>query len=141
MGGSHGRAAWTTTLVNDTVSIPSVRAGKNPVGGPPSSSVIAEVLRYIGEHLASVTAAGVGREVGWSERTLRRRFAAATGMTWRRYLLQSRLLRAMALLAEPGPTVLDVATRVGFDSPTAFARSFRSATGQTPSEYRRRTTS
>ena len=102
--------------------------------------VITAVMRYTGEHLASVTAAEVGREVGWSERTLRRRFSTATGMTWRRYLLQSRLLRAMALLAEPGPTVLDVATRVGFDSPTAFARSFRSATGQTPSEYRRRTT-
>jgi AraC-like DNA-binding protein len=104
-----------------------------------SDSVIAEVMRYTGEHLASVTAAEVGREVGWSERTLRRRFAAATGMTWRRYLLQSRLLRAMALLAEPGPTVLDVATAVGFDSSTAFARSFRAVTGQTPSEYRRRT--
>jgi AraC-like DNA-binding protein len=100
--------------------------------------VIAEVMRYTADDLASATAAGAGRAVGWSERTLRRRFVAGTGMTWRQYLLHSRLLRAMALLAEPGPTVLDVATRVGFESPTAFARSFRAVTGETPSAYRRR---
>jgi AraC-like DNA-binding protein/quercetin dioxygenase-like cupin family protein len=100
--------------------------------------VISEVMRYTTEHLASATAVEAGRAVGWSERTLRRRFAAGTGMTWRQYLLHSRLLRAMALLAEPGPTVLDVATRVGFESPSAFARSFRTVTGETPSAYRRR---
>jgi AraC-like DNA-binding protein len=103
--------------------------------------VIAEVMRYTGEHLATVTAAAVGRDVGWSERTLRRRFRAETGMTWRQYLLDCRLLRAMALLAEPGPTVLDVATRVGFESPSAFARSFRTVVGETPAAYRRRVTS
>jgi AraC-like DNA-binding protein len=110
-----------------------------PLRLPTSSDpVIAAVMRYTGEHLASVTAAEAGRAVGWSERTLRRRFAADTGMTWRQYLLHNRLLRAMALLAVPGPTILEVATRVGFDSPSAFARSFRATVGQTPSTYRRR---
>jgi transcriptional regulator GlxA family with amidase domain len=59
-------------------------------------------MRYTRGHLAAVTPAEVGRAVGWSERTLRRRFVEATGLTWRRYLLHARLLRAMALLAEPG---------------------------------------
>ena len=62
-------------------------------------------------------------------------------MTWRRYLVQSRLLRSMALLAEPAPrTVLDVATTVGFDSVSAFTRAFRAYTGEAPSTYRRRAT-
>jgi hypothetical protein len=30
-------------------------------------------------------------------------------MSWRAYLLKSRLLTAMALLAEPGPSVLAIA--------------------------------
>ena len=102
--------------------------------------VIAEAMRYTGDHLATVTAPAVGRAVGWSERTLRRRFAADTGMTWRQYLLHARLLRAMALLAEPGPSVLDVATRVGFESPSAFARAFRTVVGETPAACRRRVT-
>ena len=44
----------------------------------------------------------------------------------------------MALLAEPGPTVLQVANGVGFESPSAFARAFFNCTGETPSAYRHR---
>jgi AraC-like DNA-binding protein len=95
-------------------------------------------MAYTQAHLDTVTAPGVSRAVGVSERTLRRRFAAVTGRSWRTYLLESRLLRGMARLAEPGPTVLDVATGVGFDSVSAFARAFRRATGETPRDYRRR---
>jgi AraC-like DNA-binding protein len=100
--------------------------------------VVAAVMAYTTTHLAGISAAEVGRAVGVSERSLRRLFPAATGMTWRRYLLESRLLRAMALLAEPGPSVLDVATQVGFDSASAFTRAFARYTGETPSAYRSR---
>jgi AraC-like DNA-binding protein/mannose-6-phosphate isomerase-like protein (cupin superfamily) len=100
--------------------------------------LVAAVMAYTGTHLDAVTVADVCRDVGVSERTLRRQFAAATGMTWRRYLLERRLLRAMAALAEPGPSVLDVSTAVGFDSVSAFTRAFRRYAGETPSSYRRR---
>jgi transcriptional regulator GlxA family with amidase domain len=88
-----------------------------------------------------VTVKDVAGAVGWSERTLRRRFLEVTGMTWRRYLLHSRLLRAMALLAESGPSVLDVATFVGFESVSSFTRAFGRYCGETPSSYRVRVTS
>jgi AraC-like DNA-binding protein len=101
--------------------------------------LIAAAMRVTADDLRSATAHTVARAVGCSERTLRRRFSAVTGMSWRDYLLQSRLLRAMALLAEPGPSILEVATAVGFESPSAFARSFRTAIGESPSAYRRRT--
>ena len=102
--------------------------------------LIAAVMAYTGEHLDQVGLHDVCRDVGVSERTLRRQFSAATGMTWRQYLLERRLLRAMAMLAEPGPTVLDVATAVGFESVSAFARAFRRYAGETPTAYRRRVT-
>lgn len=98
------------------------------------------VMEYADAHLADATVNAVCAAVGVSERSLRRKFAAATGMTWRAYLLQSRLLRAMALLTEPGRTVLDVATAVGFDSVSAFTRAFSRLTGETPTAYRRRVT-
>jgi AraC-like DNA-binding protein/mannose-6-phosphate isomerase-like protein (cupin superfamily) len=103
-----------------------------------SDPIIAEAMAYTDEHLRGATAASVGRAVGLSERSLRRHFTAATGMTWRRYLLQSRLLRAMAMLTGGNRTVLEIATAVGFDSVSAFTRAFRSLTGETPSAYRRR---
>jgi AraC-like DNA-binding protein len=103
-----------------------------------SDPVIRAVMAYSDDHLPTVTAASVCRAVGLSERTLRRRFPAVTGMTWRAYTLQSRLLRAMALLAQPGTSILDVATAVGFDSPSAFTRAFQRWTGESPSAYRAR---
>jgi AraC-like DNA-binding protein len=102
--------------------------------------IVNAVMAYTSAHLDGVTAADVCRAVGLSDRTLRRVFPAATGMTWRSYLLESRLLRSMALLAEPGRTVLDVATTVGFGSLSAFTRAFNSYTGDTPTGYRRRVT-
>jgi AraC-like DNA-binding protein len=58
-------------------------------------------------------------------------------MSWRNYMIQARLLRAMALLAEPGPSVLHVAGAVGFESLSSFNRAFRERTGVTPSAYRK----
>ena len=100
--------------------------------------LIAAVMAYTDSHLDRVTEAEVCRSVGLSDRTLRRRFVAATGMTWRSYLLQSRFLRAMTLLAEPGPSVIEVATAVGFESVSAFSRGFARYAGENPTAYRRR---
>jgi AraC-like DNA-binding protein len=100
--------------------------------------VVAAALAFTNSHLASVKAVAVSRAIGVSERTLRRQFRSELGMSWRTYLLHARLLRSMALLAEPGPSVLKVAAEVGFDSASAFARAFAGHTGETPSSYRRR---
>jgi AraC-like DNA-binding protein len=100
--------------------------------------LVAAAMRYTTAHLEDVTMSLVCTSVGASERTLRRAFAAATGMPWRRYVLESRLLAAMAMLSEPGPTVLATATAVGFQSVSAFTRAFRRYTGETPAAYRRR---
>ena len=102
--------------------------------------VVQAAMGYTDTHLTDVSLASMCAAIGLSERSLRRRFAAATGSTWREYLLQSRLLRAMTLLTESGCTVLHAATAVGFDSVSAFTRAFRRLTGETPTAYRRRVT-
>jgi AraC-like DNA-binding protein len=103
-----------------------------------SDPLIAAAMEYTNEHLSDVTLSELCDVVGVSERTVRRTFPADTGMSWREYVTTSRLLRAMALLAEPRQSVLEVATRVGFGSVSAFTRGFSHYTGETPSEYRRR---
>jgi AraC-like DNA-binding protein len=99
--------------------------------------LITAVMRYTDDHLADISLGQVCRELAVSERTLRRRFQAATGMTWRQYLLHSRLLRAMTLLVRPNSTVLGVALAVGFASASAFSRAFQEYSGQSPSSFRR----
>jgi AraC-like DNA-binding protein len=104
-----------------------------------SDPLICRVMEYTNEHLADVTLPSLCTAVGISERTLRRVFTAATGMSWRQYLLESRLLRAMALLAEDNQNVLNIALAVGFQSVSAFTRAFGRYANETPTGYRRRT--
>ena len=110
-----------------------------PLSLPTSADpVIAAAMAYTREHLESVTAADVSQAAAVSERTLRRQFRSTVGISWRQYLLQARLLRAMALLASPGQSVRDVATAVGFDSVSSFGRAFAQHCGETPSSYQQR---
>jgi len=100
--------------------------------------IIQAVMTHTQAHLADATGRSVARAVGISERTLRRHFPVTTGVTWRQYLHTSRLLRSMALLAQPRRTVIDTALEVGYQSVSAFNRAFFNFTGETPSHYRQR---
>jgi AraC-like DNA-binding protein len=75
-----------------------------------------------------------GREVGASERTLARAFAAETGVPFGRWRTLLRLQAALVMLAA-GEPVSRVAGRVGYDTPSAFVAAFRRETGQTPGSY------
>jgi len=46
------------------------------------------------------------------------------------------MIRAAHLLATGSSSVVDVAGRVGFHTPSAFTRAFREHHGMTPTEYR-----
>ena len=100
--------------------------------------VIAAVMRHTQAHLAQVDERSLCAAVGVSERALRRMFRSETGMTWREYRTTSRVLRAMAMLAEHDRSVLETATTVGFDSLSGFERAFVRVTGERPRAYRRR---
>ncbi len=67
-------------------------------------------------------------------RTLSRRFLAETGMTFRQWQRQARLLAALVRLAQREP-VTSVALDLGYDSPSAFIYAFRRALGTTPGRY------
>jgi len=75
-----------------------------------------------------------GREVGASERTLARAFAAGAGVPFGRWRTLLRLRAALSMLAA-GEPVSRVAGRVGYDTPSAFVAAFRRETGQTPGTY------
>ena len=101
--------------------------------------LVAAAIEFTDQHLADATLRDVCNAVGASERSLRRAFVNATGMSWRQYLQESRLLKAMALLAEGDQSTLTIAMSVGFESASAFTRAFHRYAGETPKSYRRRT--
>ncbi len=103
------------------------------------SAELQAALDYTLNQLAeTLTVADVAHAVNVSERTLARRFAEETGMTWSHYVRRARLIRAMELLATAEPQIIDIAYAVGFTSISAFNHAFREFTGETPSSYRKR---
>ncbi|EHH03592.1 AraC-type DNA-binding domain-containing protein [Agrobacterium tumefaciens CCNWGS0286] len=73
----------------------------------------------------------VARELGMSERTLRRRLAES-GVSFQGLLDGLRKNRSLELLANPQMSVEQIAFAVGFTDPHNFRRAFRRWTGTTP---------
>ena len=94
-----------------------------------------DLITWLGERLDQpVTMAEMSNHAGMSERTLWRRFTAATGKTPAQCLEDLRLDRARLAL-EAGDPVKVVAARVGFRSEAAFRTFFTRRIGVTPSHY------
>lgn len=72
--------------------------------------------------------------LGMSERTLIRRFNDGTGMTFRQWRRQARLLGGLERLAA-GKPVTTAAFEVGYETVSAFVAAFREAFGETPKRY------
>jgi AraC-like DNA-binding protein len=100
---------------------------------------LAKAMAYTLARLAEpVTLAGTAKAAGLSLRTLARRFEEEAGTTWRRFLHDARMLRAMELLAMEGSHVTQTAFEVGFESPAAFTHAFTAFTGENPRDFRQR---
>jgi AraC-like DNA-binding protein len=70
-----------------------------------------------------------------SARTLRRRLEKE-GTSYQRIKDNARRDVAISMLSRDGMTVSEVAEQVGFSDPSAFHRSFKKWTGQSPGSYR-----
>lgn len=77
----------------------------------------------------------VARELGMSERTLRRRLAES-GVSYQAVLDGLKKNRALELLANPRMSIEQIAFAVGFTDPHNFRRAFRRWTGSTPGALR-----
>jgi len=64
-------------------------------------------------------------------------FRLATGQTPHEWLTARRIERARELLGNPDLRITDIALAVGYNTPSAFAASFRRVTGVTPTGFRR----
>lgn len=71
------------------------------------------------------------------ERTLKRRFRSATGMTLIEYLQSLRVEEAKRLLEASKTPVDEISVQAGYEDASFFRRLFKRRTGLTPSQYRR----
>lgn len=85
-----------------------------------------------------ITVAALAKHVGMSERTLLRRFKAATGRVPGEYVQVLRVAAAREMLERDVAPVAKVATDVGYEDLGFFRDIFKRHTGMTPAEYRGR---
>jgi transcriptional regulator GlxA family with amidase domain len=102
-------------------------------------AVIAGCQAWVAEHYDqdSPVAAMVERS-GLAERTFKRRFANATGLSPMAYVHTLRLEEAKQMLEGSDLPVEGVANEVGYEDTSFFGRLFRRKVGLTPAQYRRR---
>jgi transcriptional regulator GlxA family with amidase domain len=73
-----------------------------------------------------------------AERTFKRRFAGATGLTPIAYVQRLRIEDAKRRLERTDTSVDEISWRVGYEDPAFFRRLFKRTTGLAPSAYRKR---
>lgn len=78
------------------------------------------------------------RRSGLSERSFKRRFLAATGLSPIAYVQRLRVEEAKRRLERTRAPVDDIAWQVGYEDPAFFRRLFRRLTSLSPGAYRRR---
>ena len=91
-----------------------------------------------GHHAETLTIDGLAQQFGYSSRTLKRRFALATGSSPNKYLQEIRIAKAKKLLSLSDLSSKEIAYAVGYDNHCHFSRLFKRHCGLTPMEWKHR---
>lgn len=106
-------------------------------GRPLRDRRVERAIELLNEDLARRwTVALLAREVGASRPVFAREFQRMLGLSPMRYLTQRRMQVAAALLLGSDAAIVEVARRVGYESPFAFNRAFKRHHRTTPGVYR-----
>ena len=90
---------------------------------------------HLGEKLPLLLLAGLAN---LSPFHFARAFKVSFGLPPHRYHAARRIARAKALLAQPEPSITEIARALGFAETSSFSTAFRKGAGMAPSEYRKR---
>ncbi len=94
------------------------------------------MLRYLQEHVETVTLQDMASFFNYSERQLQRIIEKATGMSFRENIQRQRLKKACELLENSQLSIEEIGARSGYPSPNNFRRIFENHYHMTPKEYR-----
>jgi len=126
----------TTTTINvpDTLGRPETPGAKLSVL---PLARLRRVTDYIEEHLdQDLRLAQLGSVVYMSPYHFARLFQHSTGLPPHRFVIRSRIDRAITLLAARELPIAQIARLVGFRTASHFSTVFRRLTGRTPGAYR-----
>lgn len=100
---------------------------------------ISEAIKYIDDNLNdTLSVESIAEYFAFSPYYFHRLFTAVVGKPMIAYIRDRRVAYACKMLIETERKALDIALDCGFDSAQSFSRSFKSITGMSPTEYRKR---
>jgi AraC-like DNA-binding protein len=117
--------------------IKSLRPGEGGWLGAMTDPHIGPALRLIHEQPDQPwTLSDLGRRVGLGRSTFSARFTKLVGQPMQRYLIARRMAEAAFLLETSDEGIARIATRVGYETATAFSKLFNRHHGLSPGRYR-----
>ncbi|MEH6523537.1 helix-turn-helix transcriptional regulator [Sulfitobacter sp.] len=99
------------------------------------NSSIQRVIDFTKQSGPDISLPEVAAHVGMSERNLRRHMQSELGQSWRDFIRELRMNKAMVLLGKDRKSVTETAFEVGFSSSSAFSSAFMNYVGKTPSAF------
>ncbi len=125
-------------VVVDLIRFLNESEQKDDVRGALSQKELRRVMEHIEKSGDAVpTVEDLSRLLSISTRHFTRMFKASTGQTYHAYISQARVRKAIGLLTTTDLAAKDIAEKLGY-TPMGFSAIFRKATGETPTEFRRR---
>lgn len=109
------------------------------MGGLAPHTLRRAIERLRSDSDADVSLAALASDAGLSRFHFCRAFKESTGLSPHAWLRQHRLEQAMNMLRDTDTSIVSVAAQLGYASQTAFTAAFKKLTGETPSDWRRRT--
>jgi AraC family transcriptional regulator len=125
------------------VEIARFLRGARDRAGPSRGGLAPWQLRRVSEAIeatdtANPSLAELAALCGIGRRHLMRAFRQSTGRTIMEYAEAARAERAVRLLTRTVLPMAEIARLLGFAGPSGFSHAFRRATGETPTDFRRR---
>ena len=108
------------------------------IGGLSPTILRRAIERLRSDTDADVSLAALASDAGLSRFHFCRAFKESTGLSPHAWLRQHQLEQAMNMLRSTDDSIVSIAAELGYSSQTAFAAAFRKLTGETPSDWRRR---
>ena len=95
-----------------------------------------EIMDYIDANIQNgISLQAAAEKAGMTESAFSRRFSEINGISFKQYVVEKKIQRAITLLQTTDRKILDIAMDCGFESISGFYSAFRKKTGTTPANF------
>lgn len=99
--------------------------------------IYSDILDFIRLHIAeNLKVTDIASHFGYNAKYLSHLFAERSGMPLKQFILRQKIDTANFLLTDTNQSIADIAKALGFSDSHNFSRTYKKATGMTPSDYR-----